>query len=89
MALLAPLDRLGPPRARTAVDTLQVYLDERGSLVAAGRRLHLHPNAVGYRMRRIREQLDIDLEDPEQRLALQLACRARLIDAGEGARASG
>jgi sugar diacid utilization regulator len=82
-ALLAPLDQLGPRRARTAVDTLQVYLDERGSLVAAGRRLHLHPNAVGYRMRRIREQLDLDLEDPEQRLALQLACRARVIDAGE------
>lgn len=80
-ALLAPLDRLGARRARTAVDTLQVYLDERGSLVAAGRRLHLHPNAVGYRMRRIREQLDVDLEDPEQRLALQLACRARVIDA--------
>jgi DNA-binding PucR family transcriptional regulator len=35
-------------------------------------------------MRRIREQLDLDLEDPEQRLALQLACRARVIDAGEG-----
>jgi len=79
-ALLAPLDRLGARRARTAVDTLQVYLDERGSLVAAGRRLHLHPNAVGYRMRRIREQLEVDLEDPEQRLALQLACRARVID---------
>jgi sugar diacid utilization regulator len=82
-ALLAPLDRLGARRARTAVDTLQVYLDERGSLVAAGRRLHLHPNAVGYRMRRIREQLDVDLEDPEQRLALQLACRARVIGAGD------
>jgi sugar diacid utilization regulator len=81
-ALLAPLDRLGARRARTAVDTLQVYLDERGSLIAAGRRLHLHPNAVGYRMRRIREQLDLDLEDPEQRLALQLACRARVVDAG-------
>lgn len=87
-ALLAPLDRLGGRRARTAVDTLRVYLDERGSLVAAGRRLHLHPNAVGYRMRRIREQLDIDLEDPDQRLALQLACRAREIDAGEDTRAT-
>jgi hypothetical protein len=24
--------------------------------------------------------LDIDLDDPDQRLALQLACRARLLD---------
>ncbi|MDX6535187.1 MAG: hypothetical protein QOF68_2931, partial [Gaiellales bacterium] len=77
--LLAPLDRLGPRRARTAVRTLQVYLDERGSLVRAGRVLHLHPNAVAYRIKGIRAKLDVDLDDADQRLALQLACRARLL----------
>jgi sugar diacid utilization regulator len=85
-ALLAPLDRLGGRRARTAVDTLQVYLDERGSLTAAARRLHLHPNAVGYRMRRIRDRLEVDLDDPDQRLAVQIACRAWLMTAGEAER---
>ncbi|HWE09818.1 MAG TPA: helix-turn-helix domain-containing protein [Solirubrobacteraceae bacterium] len=63
-ALLAPLDRLGPRRAHTAVATLQVYLDERGSLARAGTRLHLHPNAVAYRMRQIRSHLGADLDDP-------------------------
>jgi sugar diacid utilization regulator len=77
--LLAPLDRLGHRRARTAVRTLQVYLDERGSLVRAGRALHLHPNAVAYRIKGIRAKLDVDLDDADQRLALQLACRARLL----------
>ena len=63
--------------------TLHAYLDERGSLVRCAERLHLHRNAVGYRMRAIREQLGVDLDDPDQRLALQLACRSRLLD-GDG-----
>jgi sugar diacid utilization regulator len=78
-ALLAPLDELGRQRAGTAVRTLSVYLDERGSLVRAAKRLHLHPNAVAYRLKQIRRQLTVDLEDPDQRLALQIACRARLF----------
>lgn len=80
--LLAPLEQLGPRRAQVAVGTLQIYLDERGSLTQAGRRLHLHPNAVAYRIKQIRGQLEVDLNDPDQRLALQVACRARLMGAG-------
>jgi sugar diacid utilization regulator len=75
-ALLAPLERLGPRRTEAAVRTLQVYLDERGSLKRSGAALHLHPNAVAYRIRRIVASLGADLDDPEQRLSLQLACRA-------------
>jgi DNA-binding PucR family transcriptional regulator len=71
----------GGPRADTAIRTLQVYLDERGSLARAGERLHLHKNAVSYRMKRIRTALtDVDLDDPDRRLELQLACRAWLLN---------
>jgi DNA-binding PucR family transcriptional regulator len=78
--LLAPFAALDAARAETSVRTLQVYLDERGSLVRTGERLHLHKNAVTYRMRRIREQLaTLDLDDPDRRLELQLACRAWLL----------
>src|SRR5579859_2295328 len=77
---LAPLERLGPGRSETAIQTLAVYLDEQCSVVRAARRLHLHRNAVTYRLRRITELLGADLTDPDQRLALQLACRARLLD---------
>jgi DNA-binding PucR family transcriptional regulator len=34
---------------------------------------------VTNRLRSITELLSVDLDDPDQRLALQLACRARLL----------
>lgn len=77
--LLAPLDRLGGAKTEAAVQTLAAYLSEQGSLVRAGARLHLHRNAVAYRIRRIAALLHADLADPDDRFALELACRARLI----------
>ena len=77
--LLAPLDALGSTRSRTSVETLVAYLDARGSLVEAGRSLHLHPNAVSYRIRRIRELTGWNLDDPEMRFALHVAGRVRLM----------
>ena len=74
---LAPLEQLGGQKAAVAIETLRVYLDCWGSLVRSGEILHLHPNAVAQRMKRIRALLPADLDDPDQRLALQIACRAR------------
>ena len=80
--LLAPLDELGPDKAAVAIETLHVYLDERGSLQGAAKRLNVHRNAVVYRMAQISARLPNDLTDPDERFALQLACRARLMAAG-------
>jgi sugar diacid utilization regulator len=77
---LAPLEKLGPARADTAIRTLAAYLDEQGSIIKTAQRLHLHRNAVANRLRGITELLEMDLDDPDQRLALQLACRARLLE---------
>jgi len=76
---LAPLEQLGRARGETAIRTLATYLDQQGSIVRTATVLHLHRNAVAYRLRRITDLLGVDLEDPDQRLALQLACRARLL----------
>lgn len=77
--ILRPLDDLGPERSMTAVQTLQSYLAHRNSLVHAGRELSLHPNAVAYRLKRIKQALDLDLDDPDTRFAIELACRVRLL----------
>jgi DNA-binding PucR family transcriptional regulator len=77
-AQLEPLERLGQARGETAIRTLATYLDCQGSVAATARALHLH-NAVSYRLRRITALLGVDLDDPDERLALHLACRARLL----------
>lgn len=76
--LLAPVMELGPDRADPLLRTLQAYLDHNNSPARAAEELHLHRNAVGARIRRITDLTGADLTDPETRLALQLACRARL-----------
>ena len=80
--VLAPLDALGPDRAHTAITTLRAYLAHRNSLVRAAAELNLHPNAVNYRIRRIEQGLGLDLDDPDVRFAVELACRIRLMATG-------
>ena len=76
---LAPFEHLGKQRGEIAIRTLAAYLDQQGSIVRTAQALHLHRNAVTYRLRRITDLLGVDLDDPDQRLVLQLACRARLL----------
>ncbi|MEU7057540.1 helix-turn-helix domain-containing protein [Streptomyces sp. NPDC046197] len=75
--VLAPLDRMGGGKAEEAIRTLQVYLDNHGSLSKTAASLHLHRNSVAYRIDRIFSELDVDPDNPDDWLLLQLACRAR------------
>lgn len=77
--LLAPLVDLGPAAAEEAIRTLQAYLDHQNSPARAAEVLRVHRQTVHYRLNKITRQLGVDLADPEQRLALQLACRAWLM----------
>ncbi|GAB2454960.1 hypothetical protein GCM10027029_15660 [Conyzicola lurida] len=77
--VLEPLDALGAERSAISVRTLLAYLSNRNSLARAAEILTLHPNAVNYRIRRIEQSLQLDLEDPDTRFALELACRLRVM----------
>ena len=63
-------------RDRTQFDTLRAYLDSFGDVAAAAAWLHVHPNTVRYRVRRIEETLGSSLADPDVRLLLSLSLRA-------------
>jgi sugar diacid utilization regulator len=76
-SVLAPLVELGGARAQRLIQTLHVYLDEQGSLTRSAEVLNLHRNAVSYRVNQIFSLLDVDPDNPDDRLLLQLACRAR------------
>ena len=59
------------------VDTLEAYLRTQGNLNAVARQLFLHRNTVRHRLRRIAKLTGADLDDPDRRLALQLAILGR------------
>jgi DNA-binding PucR family transcriptional regulator len=75
--VLAPLADLGGARAERLIQTLHVYLDHQGSLTQTAAALDLHRNAVSYRVRQIFSLLEVDPDNADDRLLLQLACRAR------------
>ncbi|WP_129666085.1 PucR family transcriptional regulator [Phytoactinopolyspora endophytica] len=79
--ILTPLDALGSERSRVGVTTLAAVLDAQGSPTRAAQALHMHPNAVSYRLKWITETLGVDLNEPDTRFAVHMACKVRLLHA--------
>ncbi|ANZ35597.1 transcriptional regulator [Lentzea guizhouensis] len=77
LALLQDNPRIRDPRIDAldaeSAKSLLAYLDALGDVRAAAERLHVHPNTLRYRLRRI----DLDLDDPLVRLIAQLQLRMR------------
>ncbi|WP_454791446.1 PucR family transcriptional regulator [Mycolicibacterium lutetiense] len=76
-------ERLIDPRVRALradepvlAETLGVYLDCFGDVAAAAAHLHVHPNTVRYRIRRVEHLLAASLNDADVRLLLALSLRA-------------
>lgn len=70
--MLAPLRRV---QSGQLLETLRSYLDNRSSIGLTADAMNLHRNTVTTRLRRIRDLLGVDLDDPDERLALSMACR--------------
>ncbi len=75
---LSPLQDLAPGSRRRLEQTLLAWLRHRGSVPAVAAELHVHRQTVRYRLARLRELLGDALEDPEQRLEMELGLRGRL-----------
>lgn len=67
--------------------TLDVFFASLGNLAQTAEALHVHRNTLLYRLKRVGEISGLDLEDPEERLALWLALKAhrvlRTLDANQ------
>ena len=65
-------------RHRTELlDTLRVYLDCRLDRGATAARVHIHPNTVGQRIRRIERLCGIELSDPSTAARFSTALTVR------------
>lgn len=67
---LAVLHRHDREQRTDYVDTLYEWLRHPGDPRAAAKRLRVHPNTLRYRMRKLLELTELDLSDPDVRLAL-------------------
>jgi DNA-binding PucR family transcriptional regulator len=57
------------------VETLRTWLDTFGDMAATSAALHVHPNTLRYRLRRISEVANLDLNDADARFSAMLALR--------------
>jgi sugar diacid utilization regulator len=60
--------------------TLRAYLDCFGDVPRASERISVHPNTFRYRMRRLVELFELDLDDPDERMVLELQLRLLAAD---------
>ncbi|MFI7517984.1 PucR family transcriptional regulator [Micromonospora globbae] len=58
------------------VATVAAWIEQQGDPKRAARQLHVHPNTLRYRMRRLAEIVPVDVESPRTRLALQIQLEA-------------
>jgi purine catabolism regulator len=66
------------------VQTLDAYLRSNGNKNLTARALHLQRRSVYYRLDRIEQLLGSSLDDPELRVRLYVALRAREMLLAEG-----
>ena len=60
--------------------TLRAYLDCFGDVPRAAERISVHPNTFRYRMRRLVELFALDLDDPDERVVIELQLRLFTVD---------
>src|SRR5579872_37248 len=83
---IGDLVRYDDERGGRLLETLRTFLDLQGNLSRTARALHLHRNGLLYRIARIEKIGGCDLDDPSQRLALQIALLAQPLLRGKDGR---
>ena len=76
---LAPLADLPPGRRDRLAETLLAWLQTGGDAGAVAAHLYVHPQTVRYRVRQLQELFGDRLREPDARLELELALRARRL----------
>lgn len=72
---LRPLQEYDELRQATLVTTLRTFYDSRFSLTRSAKALHVHPNTITYRLRRIHELTGFDPADPDDLLLLSMGLK--------------
>jgi hypothetical protein len=76
---LTPLARLRPGQRDRIAQTMLAWLQFGENAAEVAHHMHVHPQTVRYRLRQIQELFGDQLRDPDRRLDLQMALRARQL----------
>jgi purine catabolism regulator len=76
---LGPLVEYDRRTGENYLETLEAFFACHGNLSETAQRLGYHRNSLMYRIRRIQEIGGVDLDDPETRLSLQVALKAKRL----------
>lgn len=77
---VAELRRHDEANATEYVATLQAWLEAQGDPTKAGERLGVHENTVRYRLRKMAEIANLQLDDAKKRLAMMIELAATATD---------
>ena len=77
--LLGPLLEYAQSRDTPLLETLEALSAKRWVRRAAARQLGIHINSMSYRVERIQTLTGLSLDDPETRVAISIALRARAM----------
>lgn len=72
---LYPLLRYSEEKNADLFHTLRIFLDNHGNISQTANKLYIHRSTLLYRLEKIESLLGIDLNDPDHRFNLMLACR--------------
>ena len=72
---IAALDRYDASNDARMRESLDRYLACFGDVRSAAESLHVHPNTLRYRIRRVEQILELDLTDPDARLLVEIQLR--------------
>ena len=73
---LTVLDGMTPGQQDRLTETLRTWLVTRGTAAEIAGLLHIHPQTVRYRMRKIEQVFGDELGDPEARFGIEVVLRA-------------
>jgi purine catabolism regulator len=76
---LEPLLEYDKENNTDLLGTLRRYFEAGGNLKQVAKAMYIHYNTVIYRMERIQKLLSVDLDNPHQRLSLEVAVKALAV----------
>jgi sugar diacid utilization regulator len=76
---LACLEEYDTANATNLLETIECYFEQNGDLNTTAEKLYLHPNSLRYRLKKIEDMINGDLQNLEYKLNLFAACKIRKI----------